>query len=56
MQESEAQIKLKRQLKGLLNRLSEQNIGTILEGIEELYRGNRRHGGFDKLKFSNNMF
>ncbi|TCD69365.1 suppressor of glycerol defect [Steccherinum ochraceum] len=43
LQESEEQIKLKRQLKGLLNRLSEQNIASILEGIEEIYRNNRRH-------------
>lgn len=43
-EESEAQIKLKRQLKGLLNRLSEQNISSILDGIEEIYRNQRRHG------------
>ena len=25
-------------------RMSEQNIGSIVDGIEELYRSNRRHG------------
>ncbi|KAI0926110.1 hypothetical protein AcV5_008659 [Taiwanofungus camphoratus] len=42
-QDSEAQIKLTRQLKGLLNRMSEQNIASIIDGIEETYRNNRRH-------------
>ncbi|TBU26230.1 MIF4G-domain-containing protein [Dichomitus squalens] len=40
---SEAQLKLTRQLKGLLNRMSEQNIATIVDGVEEVYRNNRRH-------------
>ncbi|KAI0091308.1 hypothetical protein BDY19DRAFT_991875 [Irpex rosettiformis] len=41
--QSEAQIKLTRQMKGLLNRMSEQNISTILDSVEEIYRNNRRH-------------
>ncbi|KZV73019.1 hypothetical protein PENSPDRAFT_649267 [Peniophora sp. CONT] len=41
--ETEALAKLTRQLKGLLNRLSEQNIASILDEIEELYRKHRRH-------------
>ena len=58
---SEAQLKLTRQLKGLLNRcvfiifphdsmlilrlsMSEQNIASIVDGVEEVYRNNRRHG------------
>ncbi|KAI0342843.1 hypothetical protein BDW22DRAFT_1357370 [Trametopsis cervina] len=40
---SEAQMKLTRQLKGLLNRMTEQNISTILDGVEEIYRKERRH-------------
>ena len=57
----EAQLKLTRQLKGLLNRcvsinfphnsmlihrlrMSEQNIASIVDGVEEVYRNNRRHG------------
>ncbi|KAL0574986.1 suppressor of glycerol defect [Marasmius crinis-equi] len=40
---SEAILKLTKQLKGLLNRMSEQNIGSILESVEELFRNNRRH-------------
>ncbi|RPD60072.1 MIF4G-domain-containing protein [Lentinus tigrinus ALCF2SS1-7] len=40
---SEAQLKLTRQLKGLLNRMSEQNIASIVDGVEEIYRNNRRH-------------
>ncbi|KAL0954941.1 hypothetical protein HGRIS_003874 [Hohenbuehelia grisea] len=40
---SEDQIKLTKQLKGLLNRMSEQNLGTILDSIEEIYRNNRRN-------------
>ncbi|KAJ8072377.1 suppressor of glycerol defect [Marasmius tenuissimus] len=40
---SEALLKLTKQLKGLLNRMSEQNIGSILDSIEELFRNNRRH-------------
>ncbi|KZT73694.1 ARM repeat-containing protein [Daedalea quercina L-15889] len=41
--QSEAQLKLTRQLKGLLNRLSEQNIASIVDGVEEIYRAHRRH-------------
>ncbi|TFK23605.1 hypothetical protein FA15DRAFT_656561 [Coprinopsis marcescibilis] len=40
---SEALLKLTRQLKGLLNRMSEQNMSTILDGIEEIYRENTRN-------------
>ncbi|KAF8071844.1 hypothetical protein FPV67DRAFT_1482904 [Lyophyllum atratum] len=40
---SEAMIKLSRQLKGLLNRMSEQNMGGILDSIEGIYRENRRN-------------
>ncbi|KAF5367452.1 hypothetical protein D9758_003658 [Tetrapyrgos nigripes] len=40
---SEALIKLTRHLKGLLNRMSEQNIGSIVDSIEEVYRNHRRH-------------
>nr|QDK64589.1 putative Sgd1p [Ganoderma lucidum] len=40
---SEAQLKLTRQLKGLLNRMSEQNIASIVDGVEDVYRNNRRH-------------
>ena len=40
----ETDIKLARTLKGLLNRLSEQNIDSILKEIEELYRKHKRHG------------
>ncbi|KAL5526754.1 SGD1 [Sanghuangporus sanghuang] len=39
----EIDAKLVRQLKGLLNRLSEQNIDSILKEIESLYRSHRRH-------------
>ncbi|KAI0694615.1 hypothetical protein BC835DRAFT_1415230 [Cytidiella melzeri] len=41
--QSESQIKLTRQLKGLLNRMSEQNMSTILDSMEEIYRNQRRH-------------
>lgn len=41
--ETEEQLKLTRQLKGLLNRMSEQNIATILDSIEDVYRNHRRH-------------
>ncbi|KAJ3570486.1 hypothetical protein NP233_g4365 [Leucocoprinus birnbaumii] len=41
--ESEAIARLKKQLKGLLNRMSEQNLASIIDSIEELYRNNRRH-------------
>ncbi|KAG8717096.1 suppressor of glycerol defect [Ceratobasidium sp. 395] len=37
------QIKLARQLKGLLNRLSEQNIEGIVTEVEALYRSNPRN-------------
>ncbi|KAI0065323.1 hypothetical protein BV25DRAFT_1928190 [Artomyces pyxidatus] len=42
-EETEILAKLSRQLKGLLNRLSEQNIAGILEEVEEVYRQHRRH-------------
>ncbi|KAI0784591.1 armadillo-type protein [Abortiporus biennis] len=42
-QDSEEQIKLTRQLKGLLNRMSEQNIASIIDSVEEVYRNSRRH-------------
>ncbi|KAA1467657.1 ARM repeat-containing protein [Dentipellis sp. KUC8613] len=41
--QSEALAKLSRQLKGFLNRLSEQNIGNILDEVEGLYRTHRRN-------------
>ncbi|KAJ7593311.1 hypothetical protein C8J56DRAFT_495127 [Mycena floridula] len=41
--DSEEIVKLTRQLKGLLNRTSEQNIESILDNVEELYRNNRRN-------------
>ncbi|KAF7374789.1 MIF4G/MA4-domain-containing protein [Mycena sanguinolenta] len=40
---SEAMIKLTRQLKGLLNRMTEQNIASILDSIEEIYRKHSRN-------------
>ncbi|KAF8150806.1 hypothetical protein B0H34DRAFT_665767 [Crassisporium funariophilum] len=40
---SEAILKLTRQLKGLLNRMGEQNISTILDSVEEIYRSHRRN-------------
>ncbi|KAF8907299.1 hypothetical protein CPB84DRAFT_1844000 [Gymnopilus junonius] len=40
---SEAIQKLSRQLKGLLNRMSEQNIATIIDSVEGVYREHRRH-------------
>ncbi|KAF8969183.1 hypothetical protein BDZ97DRAFT_1754792 [Flammula alnicola] len=40
---SEAIQKLTRQLKGLLNRMSEQNIGSIVDSFEEVYREHRRN-------------
>jgi nucleolar MIF4G domain-containing protein 1 len=42
--DSEDTIKLTRQLKGLLNRMSEQNMAGILVSIEEIYRKYRRNG------------
>ncbi|KAG1821658.1 uncharacterized protein BJ212DRAFT_1445192 [Suillus subaureus] len=41
--ETEEQLKLTRQLKGSINRMSEQNIATILDSIEDVYRNHRRH-------------
>lgn len=41
--DTEAQFKLTRQLKGLLNRMSEQNIASITDGVDEIYRNHRRH-------------
>ncbi|KAF7312428.1 MIF4G/MA4-domain-containing protein [Mycena indigotica] len=41
--ESEVQLKLTRQLKGQLNRMTEQNIASILDSIEDIYRKNRRN-------------
>ncbi|KAJ7227305.1 hypothetical protein GGX14DRAFT_629361, partial [Mycena pura] len=41
--DSEAIVKLTRQLKGLLNRMTEQNITSILESIEDIYRKHRRN-------------
>ncbi|KAG0706767.1 hypothetical protein DFH29DRAFT_899911 [Suillus ampliporus] len=41
--ETEEQLKLTRQLKGLINRMSEQNIATIVDSIEDVYRNHRRH-------------
>ncbi|KAF7336720.1 MIF4G/MA4-domain-containing protein [Mycena venus] len=41
--ESEVMIKLTRQVKGLLNRMTEQNISSILDSIEEIYRKHRRN-------------
>ncbi|KDR78859.1 hypothetical protein GALMADRAFT_244494 [Galerina marginata CBS 339.88] len=35
--------KLSRQLKGLLNRMSEQNISTIIDSVEGVYREHRRN-------------
>ncbi|KAH0585267.1 hypothetical protein H2248_008510 [Termitomyces sp. 'cryptogamus'] len=40
---SESMIRLSKQLKGLLNRMSEQNMGSILDSIEGIYRDNRRN-------------
>ncbi|KAK0204844.1 hypothetical protein DFS33DRAFT_1373461 [Desarmillaria ectypa] len=41
--DSEKIIKVTRNLKGLLNRMSEQNLSSILDGVEEQYRKHRRH-------------
>ncbi|KAK0500414.1 hypothetical protein EDD18DRAFT_827491 [Armillaria luteobubalina] len=41
--DSEEVIKLKRNVGGLLNRMSEQNLSSILDGVEEQYRKHRRH-------------
>ncbi|KAG6856902.1 hypothetical protein H0H87_012483 [Tephrocybe sp. NHM501043] len=40
---SESMLRLSRQLKGLLNRMSEQNMSSILDNIEAIYRENRRN-------------
>ncbi|KAL1727850.1 hypothetical protein EV714DRAFT_253370 [Schizophyllum commune] len=42
-QNAEVIAKLTKKLKGLLNRMTEQNLGSIIEGVEETYRQNRRH-------------
>lgn len=42
--DGEADAKLARKLKGLLNKLSEQNLDSILKEVENLYRTHRRHG------------
>ncbi|KAK7033227.1 MIF4G/MA4-domain-containing protein [Favolaschia claudopus] len=42
-EESEIIAKLTRQLKGLLNRMTEQNISSILDAVEEIYRKHRRN-------------
>ncbi|KAJ7761899.1 hypothetical protein DFH07DRAFT_412445 [Mycena maculata] len=41
--DSELMVKLMRQLKGLLNRMTEQNIASILDSIEEIYRKHSRN-------------
>ncbi|KAJ3018240.1 suppressor of glycerol defect [Thoreauomyces humboldtii] len=40
---SEQYLRLKRQMQGLLNRLSDANMESILNGIEECYRKHSRH-------------
>ncbi|KAJ3819076.1 hypothetical protein F5880DRAFT_1625766 [Lentinula raphanica] len=40
---SEEDIKRTRRIKGFLNRMSEQNIASILDSVEEIYRDDRRH-------------
>ncbi|KAJ3209991.1 suppressor of glycerol defect [Dinochytrium kinnereticum] len=40
---SESYMRLKRQLQGLLNRLTDSNMESIIGGIEEAYRDNPRH-------------
>ncbi|TRM64275.1 hypothetical protein BD626DRAFT_400795 [Schizophyllum amplum] len=42
-QDAEVIAQLTKKLKGLLNRMTEQNLGSIIEGVEETYRHNRRH-------------
>ncbi|KIJ39870.1 hypothetical protein M422DRAFT_174507 [Sphaerobolus stellatus SS14] len=42
-EESERLLNLTRQMKGLLNRMSEQNMDSILQTAEELYRNQRRN-------------
>ncbi|KAJ7104034.1 hypothetical protein B0H15DRAFT_808180 [Mycena belliarum] len=41
--DSELLAQLTRKLKGLLNRMTEQNIASILDSIEEIYRKHRRN-------------
>ncbi|KAJ3076203.1 suppressor of glycerol defect [Podochytrium sp. JEL0797] len=41
--QSEKYMRLKRQVQGLLNKLSDTNIESIVTGLEECYRGNSRH-------------
>jgi nucleolar MIF4G domain-containing protein 1 len=41
---TDAQVKLERKIKGLLNKLSEANIESILADVEGLYRESSRHG------------
>ncbi|PPR00892.1 hypothetical protein CVT24_000377 [Panaeolus cyanescens] len=41
--QDESLAKLTRQLKGQLNRMSEQNIAIILSGVEDIYRTNGRN-------------
>ncbi|KAJ3124246.1 suppressor of glycerol defect [Nowakowskiella sp. JEL0407] len=40
---SESYMRLKRQLQGLINRLSDANMESIVNSIDELYRNNSRH-------------
>ncbi|KAI8620199.1 armadillo-type protein [Chytriomyces sp. MP71] len=41
--QSEKYLRLKRQAQGLLNRLSDTNMESIITGLEECYRNNSRH-------------
>ncbi|KAJ3401777.1 suppressor of glycerol defect [Chytriomyces hyalinus] len=41
--QSEQYLRLKRQAQGLLNRLSDTNMESIITGLEECYRNNSRH-------------
>ncbi|KAG9314967.1 hypothetical protein JVU11DRAFT_4076 [Chiua virens] len=41
--EGEDMVKLARQLKGLINRMSEQNMTSVLDSVEKVYRKHRRH-------------
>ncbi|KAJ7455339.1 hypothetical protein B0H11DRAFT_252563 [Mycena galericulata] len=41
--DAELIVKLNRQIKGLLNRMTEQNIASILDSVEEIYRKHRRN-------------
>lgn len=42
--ESQSQQRLERQLKGLLNRLAEANMASIVSQVEQLFMTNSRHG------------